>query len=59
MKLSEKYPDIFAELSEEIKPTSGESYTTDESSVPESRYEYKVICSPIPIKKKKSTMCTD
>lgn len=77
MKLSEKYPDIFAELSEEIKPTSGESYTTDESSVdessadessadesiadessvPESRYEYKVICSPIPIKKKSSQPC--
>ena len=91
MKLSEKYPDIFAELSEEIKQTSGESYTTDESSdessadessaaessadesstdessadessaaessadessVPESMYEYKVICSPIPKKKK-------
>jgi hypothetical protein len=79
MKLSEKYPDIFAELSEEIKSTSGESYTTDESSdessadessvdessaessadesssessADESKYEYKVICSPIPNKKK-------
>ena len=72
MKLSEKYPDIFAELSQEIKSSSEESYTTDESSadessadessvaessapessVPKSRYEYKVICSPIPNKKK-------
>ena len=84
MKLSEKYPDIFAELSEEIKSTSEESYTTDESSADESssessadesssessvdessaessadesssdesKYEYKVICSPIPNKKK-------
>ena len=72
MNLSEKYPDIFAELSEEIKSTSEESYTTDESSTDESssdesssdessadessadvsRYEYKVICSPIPNKKK-------
>jgi hypothetical protein len=53
-------------LSEEIKPTSGESYTTDESSAAESsadessaessadksKYEYKVICSPIPKNKK-------
>jgi len=103
MKLSEKYPDIFAELSQEIKSNSEESYTTDESSADESssdelsvydelsvddsssdesssdessadesssdesssdesssdesssdesRYEYKVICSPIPFKKK-------
>jgi len=65
MKLSEKYPDIFAELSEEMKSISEESYTTDESSDPEtsadessvskSRSEYKVICSPIPKKKKRES----